>query len=931
MDPTAIKKCRIGQVTMWKRVMRVGIGRIADLRRQPLLAGVSVLLAVLGLLGAFGLSIYLRNKDLATGEAHARNLAYVIAEQADRTFQSIELVTAGVVDRFDTANNLAELKKAAVGPEVQNLMRERIAGHPDIDNISIVSSDGRLLNRVRPGPIPHVDLANRDYIAALRGARPFSTYLSKPVRSPTTGTWEVTLGQRISAPDGSFLGVVIGVLELHNIESLYAEIALGPHGSISMTRTDGVHLARYPHVDSLIGLSLAGSEVFRKLVFAGRDGGIRTRSPIDGVDRIIAAQRAKHFPIVIVVTMSTDDVLVDWRRQAAILAFGGLVAAAAFLFGGFALARRINLLVSANYALGLSREHARAQSEIAVQAERFSVALQNMRQGLVMFDACGALIVCNEHFAELYKLPSELIKPGMTIADQAAYRESVGTDKLPGGQRLTEPGGSETVVNNLKDGRIIFIKRQRMAGGGWVSTHEDITELRQAEAKMAHMARHDALTDLPNRSTFRERLEACTDELPKDAKFAVLYLDLDRFKSVNDSLGHPIGDALLRAAGARLAGAVRTGDIVARLGGDEFAVIQRLHENIAEAAALSERIIALLSAPYSIDGNSIVVGASVGIAISAENEDADQLIRNADLALYCSKARGRGSYSYFRKEMSAQMQARRSLEADLRRALENKELVLYFQPLVTVRERRVQSFEALLRWNRPARGIVAPGEFIELAEDLGLIVPIGEWVFHEACREAAKWPSDIKVAVNLSAAQLKDPDLLNKVSNALNISGMSGHRLEVEITETIMLEETKNTISVLHALRAMGIRIAMDDFGTGYSSLDNLRLFPFDKLKIDRAFVSELGKREDCAAIIRAAAGLAKSLGMVATAEGIETEDQLMRVALEGCTEAQGFLFSRPMPSSQIQEFLGAPRAGRLKAASASPSCKSPSMLPRFA
>ena len=885
--------------------MRERVGWSEAFRRQPLLAGVSASLAVLALSGAFGLSAYLRNKEIATGEAHARNLAYVIAEQADRTFQSIQLVTSGVVDRFKTTQNLTDFKRDAVGAAVQSSMRERISGHPDIDNVAIVSADGHLLNRTRPGPIPPVDLSHRDYIGALRGARWSDTYLSQPVRSPTTGAWEVTLGQRISAPDGSFLGAVIGVVELRKIESVYAEIALGPHGSISMTRTDGIHLARYPHVDSLIGSSLAASDLFRKLVFVGRDGVIRVSSPIDGVDRILASQRAKHFPIVTVVTIAMEDLLANWRRETEILAAGGLAMAAAFLFGGFALARHINLLAGANYALGVSREREKAQSEIAMQAQCFSVALHNMTQGLSMFDAQGALIVCNDRFAELYKLSSELTRPGITLREQAVHRRRVGTDKLPGARRITEADGSETVVNELRDGRIVVIKRHWMDGGGWVSTHEDITILRKAEAKLAHVASHDVLTDLPNRSTFLERLEACTAELPRGGKFAVLYLDLDRFKGINDSLGHPVGDALLKAVAARLAGAIRAGDTIARLGGDEFAIVQRLHGGIAEAAQLSERIISLLSAPYVIEGNTIVIGASVGIALAPDHTaEADQLIRNADLALYCSKRRGRGSYSYFREEMATQMQAGQSLEADLRRALQNKEFELYFQPLVSVRDRQVQSFEALLRWNRPGRGIVGPSEFIELAEDLGLVVPIGEWVLNEACARSAEWPREIKVAVNLSAAQLMDPDLIGKIGKALDVSGLPGRRLEIEITETIMLNETKSTLSVLHELRAMGIRIAMDDFGTGYSSLNYLRLFPFDKLKIDRAFVKEIGKQDNCAAIIRAAAGLAKSLNMIATAEGIETEDQLTRVALEGCAEAQGYLFSRPMIASQIRDFL---------------------------
>jgi diguanylate cyclase (GGDEF)-like protein/PAS domain S-box-containing protein len=434
----------------------------------------------------------------------------------------------------------------------------------------------------------------------------------------------------------------------------------------------------------------------------------------------------------------------------------------------------------------------------------------------------------------------------------------------------------------------------------------DVTAKRQAEARIAHMAHHDALTSLPNRVLFHERLDEALLRVRRDRdKFAVLYLDLDQFKSVNDTLGHAAGDKLLMAVAERLRTCLRGSDMVARFGGDEFAVLQMGLAGPPEAGILAERIVTLLSEPYDIEGQQAVIGTSVGIALApADGETSDQLLRNADMALYQAKEDGRCTFCFFQPGMGASLRAHHTLELDLRKALGASEFEVYYQPLVTLETGVICGFEALLRWHHPLRGMVPPAEFIPLAEEIGLIVPIGEWVLRQACAEAAGWPDDLKVAVNLSPVQFKKGNLPQMVFATLASTGLPAARLELEITESIFLAESKANLATLRRLRALGVSISMDDFGTGYSGLSYLRAFPCDKIKIDRSFISELSESADCMAIIKAITNLGSNLGIPTLAEGVETETQLAWLREAGCTEMQGYLFSRPVPASEIAELL---------------------------
>ena len=558
------------------------------------------------------------------------------------------------------------------------------------------------------------------------------------------------------------------------------------------------------------------------------------------------------------------------------------------------------------YELGKEQEE-----KLRIRNLQFDTAINNMSQGLCFFDAAQRLIVCNDRFIEMYNLPRDRVGPGTPLPEIADLRFEAGSvpemtrdEYLEWRGRVAVSKVATDSILELRDGRTFEIKHRPMPDSGWVATHQDITEQRRSELKIAHMAHHDALTGLANRVLLNQRLEHALARCARDEMAAIHHVDLDQFKAVNDTLGHPGGDKLLKMVADRLRMLVRDGDTIARMGGDEFAIVQ-VAAGPADATALAQRVIAAIGEPFDIDGHRTGVGASIGIAVGpGDGQTPDELLRNADLALYRAKADGRGTFRFFEPEMDLQMQARRVMEQDLRQALPAGEFELYYQPIVDLTSNDICGFEALIRWNHPARGLVAPNAFIPLAEEIGLIVPIGEWVIQQACATAALWPEQMHVAVNISAVQFRSAGLLDAIRHALAASGLHPTRLEIEITETVLLQDKEATLATLHRLRGLGVRIAMDDFGTGYCSLTYLQSFPFDKLKIDRSFVSNITDNAGSLNIVRAVAALANGLGMKATAEGVETREQLDRITSEGCSEVQGFLFSQPLPATDIARLL---------------------------
>jgi diguanylate cyclase (GGDEF)-like protein len=574
------------------------------------------------------------------------------------------------------------------------------------------------------------------------------------------------------------------------------------------------------------------------------------------------------------------------------------------------------------------RRHARnvemANEKFETQNIRFHAALSSMAQGLLMFDRAGKLVISNRRFAEIFGMPWEKWENpalGMTIPQTMQLRDELSENDTKNKSEILAlvkevlarhtPGNA---VAERGDGHAISCSFSPTGDGGLVGTFEDITDSRRTAEKIAHMARHDFLTDLPNRVLFYEKMEKLLRPEPQNAAFAVFSLDLDHFKSVNDTLGHPIGDKLLQAAAARMRKCIRETDIVARLGGDEFAVLQVTFNQITDITSLATRLIDAVGAPYQLDGRQVMVGTSIGIAIAPDDgTDPDQLMKNADLALYRCKFDGGSVYRFFEPQMDARMQERRALELDLRMAVANCEFTLNYQPIVNIKTGSINACEALIRWHHAERGWVPPVEFIPIAEETGLIAPIGEWVLRRACADAAEWPDGIAVSVNVSPAQLRSANFVQIVANALADTRFPAKRLELEITELVLMRDNDAALALLHQLKDLGVKIAMDDFGTGYSSLGYLRSFPFDRIKIDQSFIRDLAKDKESLAIVRAVVGLGRGLGIVTTAEGVETQHQLEALRAEGCTDAQGYFFSQPQTANNVR-FLLTSLDGRAKA-----------------
>jgi len=560
-----------------------------------------------------------------------------------------------------------------------------------------------------------------------------------------------------------------------------------------------------------------------------------------------------------------------------------------------------------------ARELERRGIERAIASSRLDAALNNMTQGLVMVDGAGRLVVWNRRLAEIFRVSGSALAAGMTIGEALGPGVATrhGAAAGPEGLASVAAGGAagsaaeHRFVLTLDSGVVVQANLVPLRDGGWLATYDDITERRRNEARLVHLARHDALTDLPNRIVLRESVARAAALAQRSNPFAMLSINLDRFKSVNDALGHEYGDNVLRQVAQRLRHHVRATDTICRLGADAFVVVQPDLNQPASAAALATRLIEVLRQPYATADGLAILGASVGIALgTASDGDADVLLRNAELAQQRAKQDGGNTMRFYAPEMDALAQERRLLERDLHLALERGEFELFYQPLISVRDRRICAFEALLRWHHPQRGPIRPDVFIPLAEEIGLIVPIGAWVLRHACAEAARWPRDVSVAVNLSPVQFGREGLVALVEEAVAAAGIDATRLELEITESVLLRDSAATLDILHRLRALGVRISMDDFGTGYSSLSYLRSFPFDKIKIDKSFVHGLDGSEESEAIVRAIAGLGHSLGIATTAEGVETLYQLDTLVADGCTEMQGYLFSPPRPASDVALLL---------------------------
>jgi diguanylate cyclase (GGDEF)-like protein len=666
-----------------------------------------------------------------------------------------------------------------------------------------------------------------------------------------------------------------------------------------MYHRDGTLLARYPHVEAMLGKNFAGDPVHRQILSRSDHGTMRLTSPLDGQDRLASARALADFPISIIAATTVAAALADWREQT-----GYLVVVAGLSV--FVIAIMLFLVVRK-----LSQQH-------QLEKQRLDTAVNNIPQGLVVYDALARVTVCNRRYLEMFGLSPDVAKPGCTMQDLISHRKETGSfdgdveEFCAAIIRNVRLGNVTHQITEAPGGRSILIINQPLEAGGWVATIEDITERRLAEEQIRHLAHYDALTNLPNRALFHEKLKQELERITAGAQLAVLYIDIDEFKSVNDTLGHLIGDELLKSVAASLSQCAAASDFVARLGGDEFAIVQTAVKTPADVTGLATRVFDAIREPYECLGHQVTTDASIGIALAPQHGgDLDQILKNADLAMYAAKSAGRRTYRFFEPAMDAQVRARHILEVELRQAIIDGALEVYYQPCISLEDNKITGCEALLRWRHSERGMISPAEFIPIAEDTGLINQLGEWVLTTACAEAATWPEDIKLAVNVSPVQFKSGTFALKIVAALAASGLVANRLELEITEAVLIRDDEAALAILHQLRAIGVRIALDDFGTGYSSLSYLQRFPFDKIKIDRCFVNDLGEPDGSSSIVQAIVNIAAARRMTTTAEGVETRQQQELLRALGCAEMQGYLFSPARPAAELKRMFFSHQAKR--------------------
>ncbi|MDC7787491.1 EAL domain-containing protein [Rhodoplanes sp. TEM] len=882
---------------------------------------VSALLVCVVATLAVALSVWQSRSDaIAQAVRSDRSTAAFLAGQIEHAIREVD----GVVRDY---RELAEIFAVTSGDDfggqfsaqaLRDWMAAKIQAMPHTVCMAIADASGRIVSSSRPVPGAAPGVADTHYFDALRGAGRDALQVSLPTRMGISGESVMVLARRIEEADGGFRGIVMVSVATAWFDRLYLMAGFLPDQTFTLSLRNGTVLLRYPADAHSAGRRFPAGSPWYGQVAAGGGSYRSPSSPFDGVTRWVSVQPLPSLPLVLAVTSPEAGVLAAWRSRSAYAAFGAVALLTCQLALLIVLARQLRqLAVSRRDLAAHSQSLALSNARLLDTNAQFAATLRSMSQGLCMFDAAGRLRVCNDEFRRIWGLPAEL-GPGWSRDAVLAERmrktkRHIETSFPPGDDPFaTDTDRTSTVLVELDSGRVIAVTEGPTGDGGRLETHDDVTDRHRHEERIAFLARYDSLTGLPNRATFLDRLEAARLGLRSDGTpFAVLMIDLDRFKDINDSVGHMVGDAVLRQTAIRLAQAARGDDMLARLGGDEFAVIRSLRRDAGagpdrrsardEAAELAERIAELLALPHRVDGDTHVVRASIGIAFAPDDgDDPVDLVKKADLALYRAKAAGTGGFVCYDPAMTAEVEARRRLEAELRRSLADGDFRVHYQPIVEVATGRVCSVEALVRWQHPERGLLTPQEFVPLAEQTGLITSLGEWVLRTACAEAARWPGRMKVAVNVSAVQFRRPGLLESIEQALREAGLPPDRLEVEITETVLLENEERNVSVLHRLKSLGVAVALDDFGTGYASLAYLTMFPFGKLKIDRRFTRDVLTRPDCAAIVCSATALGLSLGMTVVAEGVETPGQLEIVRITGVTQAQGWLFGAPMPADAI-------------------------------
>jgi len=1001
-------------------------------RRDPVvwLIACGVLLIAAIIIGTVMMVGEFRERALANNERELENTVLLLTRHFDQQFEDYQVLMHDLIYRLEISRieSPEAFRERMFGLAAHERLKSQASILSYVDHVNVYDAEGELINSSGVWPPPAINITGRHYFQAFKSDPQSPPFFAEALRSYDTGHWTTVLAHRLSGADGTFLGVMTRRIDPANYEKFFASVTLTPGAAISLLHTDGTLLARFPHLEQMIGQNLRNAPLLGRVLEKGGLQTLRLQSPIDGKERLGAAARLDHFPIVVVATNSVSVVLADWREQTRLLITAAALAASVITLILFLIIRQI------------LRQNRDAQHWLESERQRLDTALNNMTQGLILYDASARMVICNQRYIDMYSLSPDVVKPGCHFLDLTRHRKETGSFEgdveafcreilesvaqgktrkmvregsdgrafqivntpLPQGgwvvtvediserrdveherdrnhaflREIIEHIPSQITVKDVSDRRYLLVNRvteqqfgisreaivgktafdlftkkaaehitadderalhlpgslfldeapwQSLAVGlRYVTSHriairdqanaprylinvvEDVTERRRANEQIAHLAHYDALTDLPNRVLFREQIERELQKAKQGQSFALLYIDIDEFKGINDSLGHHVGDELLKSVTTRIRSCLKEGYLIARLGGDEFAVIQPAIESKAEVEAFVRQIYAAIRQPHRCLGHQLSSDASIGIALEPQDgTDLEQLIKNADLAMYAAKAGGRRAHRFFETAMDANAKARLALEQDLRQAMADGSFELHYQPLVDLRNDRVTGCEALLRWRHPERGMVSPAEFIPVAEDTGLINELGDWVLKTACAEAATWPEHVRLAVNVSPIQLKSPTLALRIAGALAAAGLSPSRLEIEITEAVLIRDDEAALLILHQLRAVGVRIALDDFGTGYSSLSYLKRFPFDKIKIDRSFVADMIEVAGSSSIVQAIVGIAAALKMTTTAEGVETEAQRELLRQLGCTDMQGYLFSAPKPASEVRKYFG--------------------------
>jgi diguanylate cyclase (GGDEF)-like protein len=860
-----------------------------------IICGAALVIAIA--LGTGYLALQFRERALEVSERELTNSALLLSRHFDQQLSDLQHVHEDVVAQMQagTVDTAERFERQMSTLAAHEMLRTKLAALPHVGGLNLFDAKGRLVNSSEIWPVPDISVSDRRYFREFTSGQPTPDVIVEPVVSKVTGIWTTIFARKVIGRNGELIGFASRGVEPSHFEDFFASLALNADTAISMIHRNGTVIARYPDDDKIVGRNVADMPAFRKAL--ARNGNVSGRFE----DKVGAVRSLTNFPILIVATTPTSTALADWRAQTRLQLFAAVLAVVVVIAMIFLIVRR------------LKRQHAAAQRLLSEKSGHLDTAINNMTQGLLLFDASGRLVICNQRYLDMFGISPDVAKPGCHLRDLILHRQQLGWfvgDVDAYCAKFLDPlrDGVQDTVISTPDGRMIRLIYKRSPGGSWATTLEDVTERRRFEARIEHLAHYDALTNLPNRTLFQRHAEALLAEL-SGRQFAILYIDIDEFKRINDSLGHLIGDEFLKTVSNRLRDCVGADDFVARLGGDEFAIVQCDIESDDDVSALIAQIYQALRTPFDCHGHRLSGDASIGIAIAPRHgSDLLGLLKSADLAMYAAKAAGRRTHRFFEPAMETRANLRRELEGDLRLALAEGGFEIHYQPLVDLRSDEVTGCEALLRWRHPVRGMVSPAEFISVAEETGLIEEIGQWVLRTACAEAVTWPAHIRLAVNVSPVQFKSQALSLKVAAALAETGLDPRRLELEITEAVLIADDDAALIALNQLRELGVHIALDDFGTGYSSLQYLQRFPFDKIKIDRSFVKEVTENAGSRSIIRAVVSIAADRNMVTTAEGVETQQQREIVQALGCTQMQGYLFSAALPAHEIREMLASSR-----------------------